>query len=144
MQISPGLNGPVDFHQMTVSPADPETIYGAYGGLQRSRDGGKTWSAMGPTPEGQIDLAASSTDADTIYAATEAGLLFSGDAGSSWSPLLEGAPVSMVEVTPDGRCSFVHFECLGACEQAPMMMVDDTYHGRLEPEDVRRIVGELD
>ena len=27
------------------------------------------------------------------------------------------------EVTPDGKCSFVHFECLGACEQAPMMMV---------------------
>jgi NADH-quinone oxidoreductase subunit E len=48
------------------------------------------------------------------------------------------------EVTPDGRCSFVHFECLGACEQAPMMMVDETYHGNLEPEDVRRIVEELD
>ena len=28
------------------------------------------------------------------------------------------------EVTPDGRCSYVHFECLGACEQAPMMMAD--------------------
>jgi hypothetical protein len=24
--------GPVDFHQMTVSPADPKTIYGSHGG----------------------------------------------------------------------------------------------------------------
>ena len=48
------------------------------------------------------------------------------------------------EVTPDGRCSYVHFECLGACEQAPMMMVDDDYHGPLTPDSVRRIVEELD
>lgn len=48
------------------------------------------------------------------------------------------------EVTPDGRCSYVHFECLGACEQAPMMMVDDTYHGDLTAEKVRSILEELD
>ena len=48
------------------------------------------------------------------------------------------------EVTADGRCSYVHFECLGACEQAPMMMVDDDYHGGLTPESARRIVAELD
>ncbi len=48
------------------------------------------------------------------------------------------------EVTPDGRCSYVHFECLGACEQAPMMMVDDDYHGPLDPERVRRILEGLD
>ena len=36
------------------------------------------------------------------------------------------------EVTPDGRCSFVHFECLGACDTAPMMMVDDDYHENLD------------
>jgi NADH-quinone oxidoreductase subunit E len=48
------------------------------------------------------------------------------------------------QVTPDGRCSYVHFECLGACEQAPMMMVDDTYHGDLTPERVRQLVEELE
>ena len=48
------------------------------------------------------------------------------------------------EVTPDGRCSYVHFECLGACEQAPMMMVDGDYHGPLTPDSARRIVEELD
>lgn len=44
------------------------------------------------------------------------------------------------QVTPDGRCSFTHFECLGACELAPMMMVDDEYHGRLAPAAVRRLL----
>jgi NADH-quinone oxidoreductase subunit E len=48
------------------------------------------------------------------------------------------------EVTPDGRCSFVHFECLGSCDTAPMMMVDDTYHENLTPERVRQILRELD
>jgi NADH-quinone oxidoreductase subunit E len=44
------------------------------------------------------------------------------------------------EVTPDGRCSYVHFECLGSCDTAPMMMVDDTYHENLTPERVREIL----
>jgi len=48
------------------------------------------------------------------------------------------------EVTPDGRCSFIHFECLGSCDTAPMMMIDDTYHENLTPERVRRILRELD
>jgi NADH-quinone oxidoreductase subunit E len=47
------------------------------------------------------------------------------------------------EITPDGRCSFVHFECLGSCDTAPMMMVDDTYHENLTPERVRQILKEL-
>jgi NADH-quinone oxidoreductase E subunit len=47
------------------------------------------------------------------------------------------------EITPDGRCSFVHFECLGSCDTAPMMMIDDTYHENLTPERVRQILKEL-
>lgn len=44
------------------------------------------------------------------------------------------------EITPDGRCSYVHFECLGSCDTAPMMMVDDDYHENLTPNRVRQIV----
>ena len=47
------------------------------------------------------------------------------------------------EVTPDGRCSYVHFECLGSCDTAPMMMVDDDYHENLTPQRVRRVLKEL-
>ena len=101
-QVSPGANGPVDFHQMTVSLADPATIYGGYGDLQMSRDGGNTWLVVAPAPERLIDLAASSKDAKVVYAATEGGLLLSLDAGKTWKPLMEAAPVTMIEVTADG------------------------------------------
>lgn len=101
-QVSPGADGPVDFHQMTVSSADPQVLYGAYGALQVSRDAGKTWSVVGPLPEKLIDLAASAKDADTIYAATEVGLSVSRDGGQTWETIVDGAPVSLVEVTGDG------------------------------------------
>ena len=44
------------------------------------------------------------------------------------------------EVTPDGRCSYIHFECLGSCDTAPMMMIDETYHENLTPNRTRNIV----
>jgi NADH-quinone oxidoreductase subunit E len=48
------------------------------------------------------------------------------------------------EVTPDGKCSYTHFECLGSCDTAPMMMLDDHYEENLTPERVREILKELD
>ena len=47
------------------------------------------------------------------------------------------------EVTADGRCSWVPFECLGSCDTAPMAMIDDDYHENLTPGRLRRIVREL-
>jgi photosystem II stability/assembly factor-like uncharacterized protein len=103
-QLAEGVGGPVDFHQMDVSPADPDTIYGAYAGqLQRSRDGGRDWEVVGPVPEGLIDLAASSKDPSTLYAATQSGLLKSEDGGRSWQDAYWlRQPATMVHVTPDG------------------------------------------
>jgi photosystem II stability/assembly factor-like uncharacterized protein len=87
---------------MTISPADPMTLYGAYGGLQVSRDGGKTWRVVGQPPAKLIDLAASAKDAAVLYAASAGGLSVSRDGGVSWETILAGAPVTMVEVTPAG------------------------------------------
>ena len=102
-QLSPGVGGPVDFHQMDVSPADPKTIYGNYGELQVSRDGGQSWTVAGTPPTGLIALAASSLKSDQLYAATKQGLSASVDAGASWQPLaFVGEVVSTVEVEPDG------------------------------------------
>jgi NADH-quinone oxidoreductase subunit E len=44
------------------------------------------------------------------------------------------------EITPDGRCTYVHFECLGSCDTAPMMMVDEDYHENLTPQRAREII----
>jgi photosystem II stability/assembly factor-like uncharacterized protein len=103
-QLAQGAGGPVDFHQMDVSPADPTVIYGAYHGrLQVSRDGGATWQVVGPAPEGLIDLAASAKDANSLYAATQNGLLRSEDGGKTWQDAyLLHRPATMVHVTPEG------------------------------------------
>jgi photosystem II stability/assembly factor-like uncharacterized protein len=100
-QLSEGVDGPVDFHQMDVSPADSKTIYGAYGKIQVSRDGGSTWAIAGDPPADLIALAASSLDAQRLYAATEKGLYRSDDAGATWRiAAFEGNVVSMVESGP--------------------------------------------
>jgi photosystem II stability/assembly factor-like uncharacterized protein len=103
-QLAEGVGGPVDFHQMDVSPADAKTIYGAYsGGLQVSRDGGGSWEMVGTAPEDLIDLAASAQNADRLYAATQNGLLKSEDGGKSWQDAYWlRQPATMVHVTPDG------------------------------------------
>jgi photosystem II stability/assembly factor-like uncharacterized protein len=67
-----------------------------------SRDGANTWTIVAPAPDRLIDLAASSNDAEVVYAATEGGLLLSIDAGKTWKPLIDTAPVTMIEVTADG------------------------------------------
>lgn len=102
-QLSSGAGGPVDFHQMDVSPADPKTIYGSFGDLQVSRDGGENWSITGKPPGGLIALAASSVSADQLYAATKQGLYVSGDASANWEPLeFAGEVVSTVKVGTNG------------------------------------------
>jgi photosystem II stability/assembly factor-like uncharacterized protein len=102
-QISSGVDGPVDFHQMDVSPADPRTIYGNYGGLQVSHDGGNIWESVGPAPDNLIAIAASSVKAEILYAATKNGLHISIDGGVNWQPLaFDGEVVSMVKNGPHG------------------------------------------
>jgi photosystem II stability/assembly factor-like uncharacterized protein len=122
VQVSPGIDGPVDFHQMDVSPADPNVVYGVYSGLQVSHDAGRSWTMAGPAPEGLIDLAASSASADRLYAATKTGLWLSDDAGKSWlSAAFPSGIVSMVTSGPGGRLfAFVLGQGLvGAEERAP-------------------------
>ncbi|MEH6719977.1 MAG: exo-alpha-sialidase [Aurantimonas endophytica] len=102
-QLAPGADGPVDFHAMAVSAADPAVIYGLYGKVQVSRDGGSTWSVAGAPPADVYDIAASSADPDTVYAATGTGPMVSTDGARTWKPSgPEGRPASLVEVAPGG------------------------------------------
>jgi NADH-quinone oxidoreductase subunit E len=48
------------------------------------------------------------------------------------------------QTTTDGMFTLMEVECLGACDRAPVVMVNDTHwHERLAPGDVRRFVDEL-
>lgn len=109
--LADGVGGPVDFHQMDISKADPDVVYGVFDGLQRSTDGGRTWTRIGPEPDGILDLAASSRDSDRIYAATRSGLMVSTDGGRQWRRAHDsGQPATMVHVTRGGA---VHAFILG-------------------------------
>jgi hypothetical protein len=58
---------------------------------------------VGPGPEGVLDLAASTKDANLLYAGTSVGLFRSADGGKSWEPAHPAIePVPMVAVAPDG------------------------------------------
>lgn len=102
-KLADGAGGPVDFHQMDVSKADPNVLYGVHGDLQASADGGRSWARVGPAPDGTISLAASSRQADRVYAGTQRGLMMSADGGRRWRTAHRSRqPATMVHVTRGG------------------------------------------
>jgi NADH-quinone oxidoreductase subunit E len=46
------------------------------------------------------------------------------------------------EVSPDGLFSYEEVECLGACEYAPMMRLDQRYHYDLTPAKIDALIAE--
>lgn len=94
---------------MDVSPINPQTIFGNYGGIQISHDGGQTLADAGFSPLKLLAIAASGISADQIYAATQNGLYNSADAGKTWQPLeFDGKVESAIETGPSGsHCAFV-------------------------------------
>lgn len=52
--------------------------------------------------------------------------------------------VSEGEVSGDGRVTVSRVECLGSCDTAPMMQVNETYHENLTPEKAVELLKKLD
>jgi NADH-quinone oxidoreductase subunit E len=52
--------------------------------------------------------------------------------------------ISFGETTEDKRFTLLPISCLGACDRAPAMMVDDDLHGPVTPEDLDMIVGKYE
>lgn len=99
-KVSGGVQGPVDFHAMTISSVNPNLIYGWYrGALQRSSDEGRTWEIASNTQYPIINLAADRKDENIVYAATSEGLMVSNNKGTEWSQLYDGL-VSVVAANP--------------------------------------------
>jgi len=47
------------------------------------------------------------------------------------------------ETDPTGTFTLTEVECLGACDRAPVVMVNDAWHECLDPEAAARLVDEL-
>ncbi|MFZ4576520.1 MAG: NADH-quinone oxidoreductase subunit NuoE, partial [Phycisphaerales bacterium] len=49
--------------------------------------------------------------------------------------------IDVGETTDDGRFTLIELECLGSCDTAPVMLVDEKLHERLTPEMAVKIIG---
>ena len=47
------------------------------------------------------------------------------------------------ETDPSGTFTLVEVECLGACDRAPVVMVNDAWHEALKPGDASRLIDDL-
>jgi NADH-quinone oxidoreductase subunit E len=50
--------------------------------------------------------------------------------------------IDLGETTADGLFTLLPVVCLGACDQAPVMMIDDTLYGNLDPAKIDEILAE--
>lgn len=51
--------------------------------------------------------------------------------------------IGVGETTPDGQFTLLEVECLGSCDTAPMMQVNDRYYENLTEERIDHILEEL-
>jgi len=47
------------------------------------------------------------------------------------------------QTDPDGEFTLIEVECLGACDRAPVVMVNDDWHERLAPEQAGQFIDDL-
>lgn len=47
------------------------------------------------------------------------------------------------ETTPDGLFTLLPVDCLGACDRAPSMVVDEKLHGPMSPENIDKVIDEI-
>ena len=52
--------------------------------------------------------------------------------------------IGLGETTADGRFTLKEVECLGACVNAPMMQIGNTYHENLTEEKIDQVIEALD
>jgi NADH:ubiquinone oxidoreductase subunit E len=51
--------------------------------------------------------------------------------------------IGMGETTPDGKITMEVCRCVGACSQAPVVVVDEAVHGRVKPNKLPQMINNL-
>jgi len=101
--VSKVLEPPVDFHAMSVSKSDPNTIIGfdsAGRGLFKTVDAGKIWETL-QYPDYISALAISPIDSQLVFAGTGKGIFQSSDGAKSWTLLDEYKGITIHALTFD-------------------------------------------
>lgn len=110
-RVSSGATSVADFHALSVSPVNPDLVYGFDASrLQRSIDGGKKWEVLKTNLPQVISLTACSQNETMVYVATMDGLYMSTDKGSTWESISEdmkGTAVITVAVFPNDSMKMI-------------------------------------
>ena len=51
--------------------------------------------------------------------------------------------IDVGETTPDGKFSLDCLRCVGACGLAPVMLIGDKVYGKMEPQNIRKVLEEF-
>lgn len=102
------LDPPVDFHAMSVSKSDPNTIIGFDSGgrgLFKTTNAGKTWDKFDYPGQYVTALAISPNDPKVIFAGTNDGVYQSNDGAVSWKQInqYKGLGVMALAFDADGN-----------------------------------------
>ena len=65
-------------------------------------------------------------------------------AGDLLASIREKLEIAPGETTADGKFTLWSVECLGACELAPAVMINEKLHGNLTPEKLDRLLDSLE
>jgi NADH-quinone oxidoreductase E subunit len=57
--------------------------------------------------------------------------------------LMSALGIEPNETDSTGTFTLMEVECLGACDRAPLVMVNDSWHECLQPEDARKLADDL-
>ncbi|MEZ5391951.1 MAG: hypothetical protein R2724_03535 [Bryobacterales bacterium] len=87
-----------------LDPADSSHLYGLFGSLYESLDGGQSWSTVGVTPYETRRIVMASAEPGVFYALTDSGPFRSADGAESWQPF-EGFPRSTTPRSPLTRAT---------------------------------------
>ena len=104
-------NSPIGALALACDPSNPSLLYAgvnSYGfsgglagtrGVYKSSDAGDTWTLLAPLPIA-ISTLALAASADSVYAATDNGVMFSRDHGATWSQTSINSGADNVAVDP--------------------------------------------
>jgi NADH-quinone oxidoreductase subunit E len=51
--------------------------------------------------------------------------------------------IKLGQTDPTGTFTLVEVECLGACDRAPVVMINDEWHERLSPEQAKQFIDDI-
>jgi len=61
-----------------------------------------------------------------------------------WVVLPNSVGVDLGKTTDDGNITLEECRCVGACSQAPVIVIDDTIHGRVQPSKIAQLVRSIE